>query len=243
MLRLLSLPAIFAALLVLVGGRAATAAPAQAGCNYPINTLEQEVRAAPVVVLADAVREQQDNLGSFATTLRVLGTLKGRVTTPVIRIGDLGHVAIDCQGGPRLSRGNRYVLFLSGTGPDANVTWSLVNAEGGVYQIAADGVRFPPQQAGGTPEQSNIPPAEFLRDVGSSLLRDNPAEIEGIIQSLNLPETVSSAAAPAASPERPWYERVPRREAAVAVAGGAIMLASLIFLLWRPGGPDPYRRP
>ncbi|HZU77614.1 MAG TPA: hypothetical protein VFA70_12675 [Dehalococcoidia bacterium] len=218
-------------------------ARAQAACDYQILQLGDVVQQAPLIVLADAIREQRDLVGGYTTTVRVLGALKGRMNAPELAVGNLGHLDIDCQGGPRLPRGGRYVLFLTRAGNDPSSAWSLVDQEGGVYQLTSAGVRFPPAQTGGPTQLLPIPAAEFIRDVGDSLLRDDPARIESLISDNQLPETLPSRSAATAAPaEKPWYERLPRRGTAVAVAGLAVLLASLTYLLWRPAPVDPYRR-
>jgi hypothetical protein len=196
---------------------------------------------APVIILADAIRERTADSASFVTTLRVLSALKGRTSTPDISVGDLGHLNLDCQGGPRLLRGNRYVLFLSRNGADLAAIWSLTDHEGSVFQVTNAGVRFPPERAGGNPQLLPVAPAEFMRDVGVSLLGDDPTRIESLIADNGLVETIERP--PPAPSEKQWYRRLDRQNTAIAVAGGAVLVASLVFLLWRPKEPDPYRRP
>jgi hypothetical protein len=217
------------------------AVQAQAVCDYQILPLAQLVQQTPVIVLADAIRERTADGASFITTLRVLSALKGSTSTPDISIGDLGHLDLDCQGGPRLLRGNRYMLFLTRSGADPAVVWSLSDFDGSVFQITNAGVRFPPERPGSTPQLLPVAPGEFMRDVGVSLLGDDPARIESLIADNGLVETIERP--PVAPPQKPWYQRLDRQNTAIAVAGGCVMLASLLFLLWRPKAPDPYRRP
>ncbi len=214
---------------------------AQAACDYPLLPLAQLVQQTPVIVLADVIRERTADGASFVSTLRVLSALKGRTATPDISLAGLGHLNLDCKGGPRLLRGNRYVLFLSSSGADSAAVWSLTDHEGSVFQVTNAGVSFPPEQPGGNPQVLPVAPAEFLRDVGISLLGDDPARIESLIADNGLVETVERP--PVAPAQKPWYQRLNRQNTAIGVAGAAVMLASLLFLLWRPKEPDPYRRP
>jgi hypothetical protein len=210
----------------------------QAACDGATASLSDAVRRAPVVVVALALREQLDSAAGYATTLRLESVLKGRSTTPVITLYGLGHLGGDCSGGPRLQRGGRYVLFLEASGQDPSVVWSLFDGDGGVYQLVQGGVRFPPEHAGGQPQLVAVAPAEFVRDVGVTLLGDAPSRIDALVSQDALSESVDTPQ----PPEKPWYDRLPRRETAIAVAGAAAMFAGLIFLLWRPGEPKSYRR-
>jgi hypothetical protein len=212
---------------------------AQATCSYPILSLGQEVGRAPLIVVADVARERPDGSGGFFSTLRIRGVLKGRPPGPDVTLYNLGHPSGACDGGPRLPRGGRYMLFLNGDPTDPNSVWGLVDVDGGVYQIAADGVRTPPEHPGGQPGRLPVAQAEFIRDVGT-LAGTDAARVEGVISSLGLAETVEQAA-PAPSEQKSIFDRLPRRETSLAIAAGAVLIASLTFLLWRPADAHPSR--
>lgn len=215
-----------------------------AGCSYPILSLSEVTQRSPTAVVASVVREQPDGSGGFTSTLRISGLIKGGAVPPVITVNGLGRLAEDCQGGPRLHRGSRYVLFLAREGAEPNLIWSIVDAEGGVYQIAADGVRFPPDHPGGAVMPVALAAADLVRNVGIIAGAD-PARIEDLVTTSALPETLD---APLSAPtaQHAWYARLaalPRRETSLAVAAAAVLIASLTFLLWHPSGRDLYRRP
>lgn len=216
------------------------AAPASAGCNYPLLSLADVTRQAQSAVIADVIRERPDQVAGYDSTLRVVGVIKGRATGPVITIDGLGHLQDDCQGGPRLTRGNRYVVFLDQDGAGASSAWSLIDAEGGVYRLASDGTRFPPQHPLGQPESVALAPADFVRNVGIVAGVDQ-SRIEALIGQLGLPETIDR---PSSSPSehRSLLDRLPKRQTSLAIAAGAAFIASLLFLLWRPGDPHLPRR-
>ena len=211
---------------------AANGAPvAVAACDYPILPLGQIAQRAPVAVVADVIRERADDTGGFTSTLRVRGTVKGRPPGPVLALGGLGLLDSQCSGGPRLPRGNRYLLFLAADGQGANLSWSLFNLEGGVYQLGLAGARIPPEQSGGRPQTLAIAPAEMVRDAGI-VAGEDAGKIEALIAAVGLAETLDLP--PAAPPAKPLLARLPRRDSLLAVAAAAILLAGLTYLLWRP---------
>lgn len=204
---------------------------AAAACSYPILPLGQIAQRAPVAVVADVIRERPDDTGGYSATLRVRGTLKGRPPGPVLQLSGLGLLGNQCSGGPRLPRGNRYLLFLAAEGQGANLVWSLFNLEGGVYQLSPTGARLPPEQSGGRPQTLAIAPAEMVRDAGI-VAGEDPGKIEALVAAAGLAETLDPP--PAAPPAKPLLARLPRRESLLAIAAAAILLAGLTYLLWRP---------
>lgn len=214
-----------------------------AACSYPIFSLDQIVQRAPVAVIADVLRERPDDAGGISSTLQIRGTLKGRPPGPAVMLSGLGQIDSQCAGGPRLQRGNRYVLFLSRDRETPDAVWSLVDADGGVYQLTSAGVRFPPEHAGGSPQAMSVPPAELVRDIGL-LVRGNAARIEDLITTLNLPEQIDEP--PSAAKSQSLQARLsslPRRETGLAIAAAAVLTAGLAYLLWRPAELDRFHRP
>ncbi len=226
-------------LLSLVGKTRAGAVAA--ACSYPILSLSEVTQRAPNAVLASVIREQPDGSGGFSSVLKISGLIKGRPLSPVITINGLGHPAEDCNGAPRLQRGNRFVLFLSREGQDANTIWSVVDAVGGVYQLTSAGVRFPPDQPGGQPQQVALTPADFVRNVGIISGAD-PARIEDLVNSNGLLYSLDRGSSLPAE-HHSLFDRLPRRETSLAIAAAAVLVASLTYLFWRPAGPRFSRRP
>jgi hypothetical protein len=226
------------ALLVAVVG-ADRGSIALAACTYSVLSLGQVAQQAPVAVIGDVQREQPDGAGGFVSTIRVRGVIKGRPPGPYVRLSGLGHLAQDCQGGPRLARGGRYVLFLS-VAPGADPTWSLFDQDGGVYQLTAQGTRTPPDRGGDAPQLRAIAPAELVRDAGIMAGADS-ARIEDLIQTLNLSETVDAPPPSPASHRSWWPPHPPPQALLLAIAAGAVTVAGLTYLLWRPP-TKPMRR-
>lgn len=215
--------------------------PLQAACGAPPLQLGQEVGRSPLIIVGDVIRERPGDAAGLDSTIRVRGILKGRAPGPDVALLGLGHPQGGCTGGPRLPRGGRYVLFLNGDPTDPNAVWGLVGGDDGVYQLATDGVHGPPQQPNGKPELLVEAPADLVRDVGRLAGADS-ALVEDIISSLGIPEGVQPAVAPAPATEhKSLLDRLPNRQAALAIAAGAILLASLTFLLWRPADAHPSR--
>jgi hypothetical protein len=123
---------------------------------------------------------------------------------------------------------------LNRDGDGQNAAWSMVDAEGGVYQIGPGRVRFPPAQAGGASQTVAITPAELVRNVGIASGVDS-SRVEALIGDLGLPDTIDTATAAQAQKSRSVFTQIPSRETALAIAAGAILLASLTYLLWSPG--------
>ena len=216
-------------------------ANAHAACDYPILSLADATHQAQTAVIADVIRERPAPANGYDSTLRVAGVIKGRSTGPVVTINGLGHLEDDCTGGPRLTRGNRYVLFLARDEGAPAATWGLTDGEGGVYRLANDGVRFPPDHALGQPQQVAISSADFVRNVGIVAGADQ-SRIEALVSQLGLSETFDRSAAPSPSDQKPLIDRLPKRETLLAVAAGAVLFASLVFLLWHPSEPRLPRR-
>ena len=214
---------------------------AAAACDYPILSLADATHQAQTAVIADVIRERPAPANGYDSTLRVAGVIKGRSTGPVVTINGLGHLEDDCTGGPRLTRGNRYVLFLAWDEGAPAATWGLTDGEGGVYRLANDGVRFPPDHALGQPQQVAIASADFVRNVGI-LAGADQSRIEALISQLGLSETFERSAATASSDQQSLIDRLPKRETLLAVAAAAVLFASLVFLLWHPSEPRLPRR-
>ncbi len=215
----------------------------RAACGDPLPALGAVARTAPVVVLADVLREPVNPAGGFDATVRVRAVIKGPPPGPVVLLRDLGDPTDQsCTSPPVLARGARYVLFLNGSGQGANAVWSLVGGQAGVYQLSTRGTIAPPDTAGGTPQVLPIPPAELLRDVGTAASVD-AAHVEGIIADDALAETLDQPQVAAAAPARHFWQTLPLRETALAVAAAAGVLASLLYLLWRPTELLRGRRP
>lgn len=211
-----------------------------AACDYPILPLGQEVGRAPLIVVGDVTRERPDGDGSFTSTVRIRGVLKGRPPGPDVALSGLGHPAGDCSGGPRLPRGGRYVLFLTGDPTQPNAVWGIVDVDGGVYQLALDGVHGPPQQPNGKADLLVEAPADFVRDVGR-LAGTDAGRVEDLVSSLGISDGVQTVASASAGEQKSLLDRLPNRQTALAIAAGAILLASLTFLLWRPADAHPSR--
>jgi hypothetical protein len=227
-----------------ITGAAALLAPAgaRAACGDPLPPLGAVARSAPVVVLADVLREPVNQAGGFDATMRVRAVIKGPPPGPVVLLRDLGDPTDQsCALPPALARGGRYVLFLNGNGQGPNAIWSLVNGQAGVYQLSTRGTIAPPEVAGGKPQVLPIPPAELIRDVGTAAALD-AAHVEAIITDDALAETLDQpqAAAPAT---KHFWQTLPLRETALAVAAAAGVLAALVYLLWRPREALDGRRP
>ena len=216
-------------------------ANAHAACDYPILSLADATHQAQTAVIADVIRERPDPANGYDSTLRVAGVIKGRSTGPVVTINGLGHLEDDCTGGPRLTRGNRYVLFLARDEGAPAATWGLTDGEGGVYRLANDGVRFPPDHALGQPQQVAISSADFVRNVGI-LAGADQSRIEALISQLGLSETFDRSAAASPSDQKSLIDRLPKRETLFAVAAAAVLFASVVYLLWRPSEPRLPRR-
>ncbi len=217
---------------------------ASASCALPILPLADATRQAPTAIIADVIREQADETGGYTSTLRVVGLIKGRATGQAITIAGLGHAEDDCLAGLRLTRGNRYVLLLTHSGPDSAPVWALSDGPGSVYQLGTAGVQFPPERAGGQPQSVQISAADFVRNVGIITGADH-ARIEDLIGQLGLSETTEAVAAPATA-DRSFLShlsRLPRRETSLVVAATAVLVASLLFLLWPSTGANFSRRP
>lgn len=229
---------------VVVGLPLIAIAPIQravAACDYPILPLGQEVGRAPLIVVGDVTRERPDGAGSFTSTVRIRGVLKGRAPGPDVALYGLGHPGGDCSGGPRLPRGGRYVLFLSGDPTQPNAVWGIVDIDGGVYQLALDGVHGPPQQPNGKSDLLVEASADLVRDVGR-LAGTDSARTEDIVSSLGIPEDVQTVATAAPTGDhKSIFDHLPNRQTALAIAAGAVLLASLTFLLWRPADAHPSR--
>jgi len=223
------------------GSVARANAHAAAACDYPILSLADATHQAQTAVIADVIRERPAPANGYDSTLRVAGVIKGRSTGPVVTINGLGHLEDDCTGGPRLTRGNRYVLFLAWDEGAPAATWGLIDGEGGVYRLAKDGVRFPPDHALGQPQQVAIASADFVRNVGI-LAGADQSRIEALISQLGLSETFDRSAADSPSDQKSLFDRLPKRETLVAVAAAAVLFASLVYLLWRPSEPRLPRR-
>ncbi len=226
---------------------AAVALPAppgvRAACGDPLPALGAIARTAPVVVLADVLREPVNQAGGFDATVRVRAVIKGPPPGPVVLLRDLGDPTDQtCTSPPALARGGRYVLFLNGAGQGANAVWSLVDGQAGVYQLSTRGTVAPPDVAGGKPQVLPIPPAELLRDVGTAA-SVNAAHVEAIIADAALAETLDQPQVAAAAPTRHFWQTLPLRDTALAVAAAAGVLASLLYLLWRPTELLRGRRP
>jgi hypothetical protein len=226
-------------LLMLLGTAAIPRAP-RAACTYPMLSLGQVAQAAPVAIVGDVFREQSDDAGGYTSTLRVLGVVKGRSPGPAVRLQGLGHLGDNCMGGPRLPLGGRYLLFLAPEPAGGDTRWSLVDQDGGVYQMTSQGALFPPAVPAGTPELQPIPAAELVRDVGSAA-RLNQAHVDDLVSSLNLAETID------APPRAPVHHSLlptsmPPQTLSLAIAAAAVMLAGLTYLLWRQP-PRQARRP
>jgi hypothetical protein len=213
---------------------------AAAACDYPILPLGQEVGRAPLIVVGDVNRERPDGAGTFTSIVRIRGVLKGRPPGPDVALTGLGHPDGDCAGGPRLPRGGRYVLFLTGDPTQPNAVWGIVDVDGGVYQLALDGVHGPPQQPNGKPELLVEAPADLVRDVGR-LAGTDSGRVEDIVSSLGIPEDVQTVGAEPETEHKSLLDHLPNRQTSLAIAAGAVLLASLTFLLWRPAGAHPSR--
>lgn len=209
-------------------------ATARAACGDPLLTLGAVARTAPVVVLADVLREPVNQAGGFDATVRVRAVIKGPPPGPVVLLRNLSDPTDqDCASVPALARGGRYVLFLNGDGQGPNAIWSLVDGQAGVYQLSTRGTLAPPDTAGGKPQVLPIPPAELLRDVGTAAAV-NAAHVEGIISDDALSETLDQPQPSAAAVSKPFWQTLPLRETALAVAAAAGVVAALVYLLWRP---------
>jgi len=217
-------------------GAAALLAPAaaRAACGDALPQLGAVARTAPVVVLADVLREPVNQAGGFDATMRVRAVIKGPPPGPVVLLRDLADPTDqNCASVPALVRGGRYVLFLNGSGQGPNAVWSLVDGQAGVYQLSTRGTIAPPDVAGGKAQLLPIPPAELVRDVGTAASVD-AAHVEGIIADDALAETLDQPQAAAAPPAKHFWQTLPLRETALAVAAAAGVLAALVYLLWRP---------
>lgn len=238
-------PVLACTVAVAASGAAAllTPAGARAACGDPLPPLGAVARSAPVVVLADVLREPVNQAGGFDATMRVRAVIKGPPPGPVVLLRDLGDPTDQsCALPPALARGGRYVLFLNGTGQGPNATWSLVDGQAGVYQLSTRGTIAPPDAAGGKAQVLPIPPAELVRDVGTAASVD-AAHVEGIIADNALAEALDQPQASAAPATKHFWQTLPLRETALAVAAAAGVLAALVYLLWRPREALDGRRP
>jgi hypothetical protein len=216
---------------------------ALAACGDALPMLGAEARTAPVIVLADVLREPVNQAGGFDATMRVRAVIKGPPPGPVVLLRGLSDpLDQSCASVPALARGGRYVLFLNGDGQGPNANWSLVDGAAGVYQLSNRGTLAPPDTAGGKAQLLPIPPAELLRDVGTAAAV-NAAHVEAIISDNALAETLDQPQAAAALATKPFWQTLPLRETALAVAAAAGVIAALIYLLWRPAEALSDRRP
>jgi len=215
---------------------------ARAACGDELPPLGAVARSAPVAVLADVIREPVNAAGGFDASMRVRAVIKGVTPGPVVLLRDLGDPTDQsCADAPALARGGHYVLFLAGDGQRPNTAWSLVGGAAGVYQLSARGTIAPPERAGGKLQLLPIPPAELLRDVGSAGAVD-AAHIEEIIANNALAETLDRPRLAAAPAAKPFWQTLPLRETALAVAAAAGVIAALLYLLWRPAAALGDRR-
>jgi hypothetical protein len=230
--RLAAAGAIAAALVAIAATR--SSGTVHAACGDALPTLGAVARAAPVAVLADVVREPVNDAGGFDATVRVRAVIKGLTPGPVVLLRDLGDPTDQsCSLAPALARGGRYVLFLNGDGQGPNAVWSLVGGPAGAYQLSSRGTIAPPDVAGGKAQTLPIPPAQLVRQVGKAA-DVNAAHIEDVIDNNNLAETLDRSQAAAAPTARPFWQALPLRETALAVAAAAGVIAALVYLLWRP---------
>ncbi|GEM_PF-2217442 len=207
---------------------------ARAACGDALPPLGAVARSAPVAVLADVLREPVNDAGGFDATMRIRAVIKGLAPGPVVLLHNLGDPADQsCASAPALVRGGRYVLFLAVDGQGQNAVWSLVDGPAGVYQLSARGTIAPPERAGGKAQLLPIPPAELLRDIGTAAAADT-AHVEDIIANNALAETLDRLQTPAAPAAKPFWQTLPLRETALAVAAAAAVIAALVYLLWRP---------
>ncbi len=221
---------------VVLGAGLLTGSHPAASCAYPMLSLQQIAQRAPDAVVADVTRERPDATGGYTSTLRIRGVIKGRSPGPALALTGLGLLDETCSGGPRLRTGGRYVLFLTSGGSGQNANWFLYDFDGGVYQLASGETWYPPDEPGGEPQSQQVPAAELIRRVGAYAHTD-PDRIQSLIDSLNLPEAFD------AQPLHPtsrhsripgWIPRsFPSRAQSLSVAAVAIMLAGLVYLVWR----------
>jgi hypothetical protein len=217
-----------AALVALAPARAAFGA----ACASPPLSLDEVARRANLAVIADVVAESDDNAGGTGATLRVLATLAGEPPGIVIRIDGLGPAGETCTGGPRLVPGQRYALFLTrNQTTTGGIGYALADGDQGAYALTTRGTIAPPGRPGGSPHLLPLAPAAFAREVGAAAGTD-PTRIAAIVDALGLPEAVERA--PAAASGGTQRLPAPPRQVTLAIGIGALTLAIVTALLWRP---------